>query len=625
MGPIPALVLGAIGVVFGDIGTSPLYSLQTVFSIEHNTVDPSRQDVLGVISMVFWCLVIIVTVTYAGIIMRADNDGEGGILALAALLVRKLKGRPTQTKVAVLLAVLGAALFYGDSLITPAISVLSAVEGLQIAAPALDHYVVPIAVVILSALFAVQRWGTGLIGKAFGPVMACWFVVIAALGLPHLIANPEILIALSPSYAFDFVLSRPFVAFIAMGAVVLAVTGVEALYADMGHFGRKPIVIAWGALVFPALVLNYLGQGAMILDEPRTTDSPFFHLAPAWAQLPLVVLATMATVIASQAVISGAFSVSRQATRLELLPRLKVIQTSKHHGGQIFVPVINGVLFVGVLVLVLSFRSSEALASAYGLSVTGTLLLELSLVLLIAHAVWGWRLWQVLLLAVVVGGLELILFAANVTKIASGGWLPLAVAAVAVTMMLTWQRGSRIAFGNRTQLEGSLEAWVRDIRLAGVQRVPGTVVCPHAHPETVPLALRSNVDFNHVIHERVVIVSMRDVGVPHVPLAERIEVSALGDTSDGIVRVICRVGFNDPRDVPAALKLAIGKSPELDFDPDAAVYMLSVFRIELGHERTMPIWQKRLFVVLEKLSANRTQSLHLPPDRTVIVGAESVL
>lgn len=623
--PVLALMLAAAGVVFGDIGTSPLYSLQTVFSVHHNAVDPTPQDVLGVVSMVLWCLMLIVSLTYVGVILRADNQGEGGILSLAALILRKLGKGSRQAAIAVVLAIIGASLFYGDSLITPAISVLSAFEGLEVVRGDLEPLVVPAAVVVLAALFLAQRWGTAAIGRAFGPIMVLWFAVIAALGVPQILANPSVLRAISPTYAIAFGLDRPLVAFIAMGAVVLAVTGAEALYADMGHFGRRPIALAWFCLILPALLLNYFGQGAMILRAPGTVASPFFHLAPDWARIPLVVLATMATVIASQAVISGAFSVSRQATRLSLLPRLKVRQTSAEHGGQIYVPVVNTILLLGVLALVLAFRSSERLASAYGLSVTGTLLLELSLFLLLALRVWRWPLWRVALMAAVVGGVELILFAANLAKIASGGWLPLLIAGVVLVLMLTWRRGARIMFGRRREMEGPIDEFVAAVRDRGIQRVPGLAVYPHGDPTTVPLALRSNVECNRVVHSHVVIITMKNVGVPHVRHDARVSVSDLGDPSDGIVHVLCRVGFHDSQDVPEALRLAVGMSPELDVDPEEAFYMLSVFRIEPGEDSCMPRWQKGLFRFLERSSANRTQALHLPPSRTMVMGAEAEL
>lgn len=624
-GPLLPLVLGALGVVFGDIGTSPLYSVQTVFTLHDRFIAPTEQDVLGVISMLLWCLILIVTLAYITFIMKADNQGEGGILSLAALIVRKLGRKSARASAALILAVIGAALFYGDSLITPAVSVMSAVEGLTVANPAFEKWVVPLAVVILTVLFLVQRWGTGAIGKAFGPIMVLWFTVLAALGLPWILQDPTILRALSPTYALAFAAQRPVVAFIALGAVVLAVTGVEALYADMGHFGRKPIMLSWICLVLPALAVNYLGQGALVMNHPEAIENPFYMMAPDWAQLPLVVLATCATVIASQAVISGAFSVSRQATRLSLLPRLKVVQTSKEQGGQIYMPTVNFILLAGVLVLVLVFRSSSALAAAYGLSVTGTLLLEFALFLLLAQAVWKWSWPRLIALGLVIGGLEALLFSANVLKVFSGGWLPLVIAGLAATVMLTWRRGSRIMFGRRSEMEGPIEDFVAYVREHRVPRVPGVAVYPHGDPDTAPLALHSNVEFNHVLHEHVVIVTVKNVGVPHVRHQDRIVVKDLGDPGDGIVHVLCRVGFNDSQDVPEALRLAVGRTPELEFDVDEAMYMLSVFRIEPGQDRSMARWQKSLFRLLEKFSTNKTQVFHLPPNATTVMGAQAEL
>ncbi|MFC0675697.1 potassium transporter Kup [Brachybacterium hainanense] len=624
--PLVLLMTGALGVVFGDIGTSPLYALQTVFSSHHNAVAPTEGDVLGVVSMVLWCLVTIVTVTYIGLIMRASNQGEGGILALAALVLRKLGpgvGR-REAKVALVLAVVGASLFYGDSLITPAISVLSAFEGIEVARAVPNGVILPGALIVLTVLFAVQRWGTARIGGAFGPIMVIWFLSLAAMGLPHVLGNLSILRAVSPTYALAFMIDRPVVAFIAIGAVVLTITGAEALYADMGHFGRRPIALAWAALVLPCLLINYFGQGALILADPATVVNPFFSLVPDALRLPLVALAATATVIASQAVISGAFSVSRQATRLSLLPRLKVTQTSTEHGGQIYVPVINRILFVGVLALVVVFRSSERLAAAYGLAVTATIILVLALFLLYARRIRRWPLWQVVTMAVVVGGIELVLLAANIVKIPAGGWLPLVIAGVLTTIMLTWKRGSRIMFGRRHEMEGPISAFVEG-PARRVPRVPGLAVYPHGDAATVPLALRTGVAMNHVLHENVVILTMEHLGVPRVRAEDRIRVERLGTPVDGIVLVTCLTGFHDSQDVPRALAEAAAQHPELRIDPGRAVYVLSVFRIEPGADRCMPRWQKSLFRALEKGSANRTQVFHLPPERTIVMGAEAVL
>lgn len=617
---VTALALGALGVVFGDIGTSPLYALQTVFSIDHNQVQPTTGDVLGVVSMVFWSITVVVSVKYVALIMRADNEGEGGILALVALLRERL-GDPRRLAAATLLGIFGAALFYGDSVITPAISVMSAMEGLVVVDPGLANLVLPVSVGILTVLFVVQRRGTEAVSRAFAPVMAVWFVVLAVLGVPQIVRNPGVLRALSPTYALAFVVDRPFVAFIALGAVVLTITGAEALYADMGHFGPHAIRRAWYLVVFPALILNYFGQGAMILRDPSTTANPFFRMAPDWATLPLVVLATVATVIASQAVISGAYSVSRQAVRLGLFPRLSVRHTSREEGGQIYVPAVNWILFVGVLVLIAVFRSSAHLATAYGLAVTGTLVLTSLLFLLLAKRVWRWALWKVVAFSVVVGGLEILFFGANLLKIVSGGWLPLLIAGIVVTLMTTWRTGARTLNEQRARLEGPLDEFVAMVREKGVARVPGFAVFPHPNNTTTPLALRSHVTFNHVLHEHVAIVQIVNENVPHIRHADRVLVDDLGHADDGIVHVTVRVGFNDSQDIPRGLALAIGTSPELDVDIADAHYFLSVLTLHASEAPQMRGWRERLFVWMAHNAANRTEVFHLPPERTVVMGA----
>ncbi|MGV8976735.1 MAG: potassium transporter Kup [Cellulomonas sp.] len=614
------LALGALGVVFGDIGTSPLYSLQTVFSIDHNNVKPTPVDVMGVISMVIWAITIIVSVKYVALVMRADNDGEGGILALVALLREKLM-QPRRLAVAMVLGMFGAALFYGDSVITPAISVLSAIEGVVVVNPSFEQFVLPLAVVVLTVLFVVQRWGTEAVGKAFGPVMTVWFVVLAALGVPHIVQHPDILAALSPTYALAFVIEHPFTAFVAMGAVVLTITGAEALYADMGHFGARPIRRSWFVVVFPALALNYFGQGAMILHDPATIDNPFFNLAPSWATLPLVVLATLATVIASQAVISGAYSVTRQAVRLGLFPRLSVKHTSREEGGQIYLPVVNWILYFGVLLLIAVFRSSSRLATAYGLAVTGTLGLTSLLFLLLALRVWHWATWKIIAYSVVVGLLELTFFGANLTKVVSGGWLPLLIAIVVVTLMTTWRKGAGILAKRRAELEGPLDEFVEMVRTTGVPRVPGLAVFPHPNSTTTPLALRSHVNFNHVLHEHVVIVQIINENVPHIHHVDRVVIDELGHGDDGIVHVCVRVGFNDSQDIPRGLALAVGQSLELDLDVDEARYFLSVLTVHAGGTPSLRDWQARLFVWMAHNAASRTEVFHLPPERTVVMGA----
>jgi len=616
-----ALAVGALGVVFGDIGTSPLYSLQTVFAIDGGAIRPVALDVYGVISLVFWAVLLIVSIKYVAFVMRAGNDGEGGIMALAALIRRSVAGRTTMVATAVLFGVIGASLFFGDSVITPAISVLSAVEGIEVVSPEIKEIVLPIGVTILVLLFLAQRLGTHRVGRFFGPIMALWFAVIGLLGLPWVIAKPGILLALSPTSAVAFFVDRPVLAFVAMGAVVLAITGAEALYADMGHFGRPAISRAWFFVVFPALTLNYLGQGALILSQPDAVSNPFFLMAPGWAQIPLIVLATVATVIASQSVISGAFSMARQAVQLGFLPILTIRHTSKEESGQIYVPGINWILLAGVLIITVSFGSSQSLATAYGLAVTGTLLLTTSLFLVLAGAAWRWKWWQLTLVAVVFGGLELVFLAGNLTKIVHGGWLPLLLGALVVTVMLTWQRGRRVVTARRAEIEGSMAEFVDEIRDAGTVRVPGTAVFPHPSKETVPLALRANFEFNGVVHEHVVIVTVIPENVPHVPRNERLNVDSLHRNDDGIVHLTVRFGFQDDQDIPSALRDAFMLTSELEVDPESAFYYLSRVSIEAGHrEKGLPRWQKMLFVGLAHNAASPAVYFRLPVERTVIMG-----
>jgi KUP system potassium uptake protein len=570
--------------------------------------------------MVFWSITIVVSYGYAFLILRADNDGEGGILSLVALLRSKLAARPRLVFAALVMGVIGASLFYGDSVITPAISVMSAIEGMTVVNPGLEPLVLPVSLLILTALFAVQKFGTGTVGRFFGPVMALWFLTLAVLGLPHLLANPEILAALSPSYALAFALERPGVAFIAMAAVVLTVTGVEALYADMGHFGRSPIRLAWFAMVFPALTISYLGMGAMILRDPGTVDNPFFHLAPDWARIPLVIFAALATIIASQAVISGAFSVSRQANRSGLLPRLNVVHTSTEEGGQIYIGAINWILYVGVVLLIGVFQSSQALASAYGLAVTGTLLLEMTVFLFLAHFVWRVHPWKIALAVVLIIGIESVFFVANLAKILHGGWLPLLIASVAATIMWTWRQGQASVDAKRRQIEGPLADFIESLRTSGVPRVPGFAVFPHPNADTTPLALRQTVDFYHVLHEQVAIVSIVNENVPHIRHVDRASVNDLGYLDDGIIHISYRVGFNDSQLVPAALEWAKDKCTEMEIDPDTAHYFLSSLRLRAGDVPSLSPWRRRVFLWLSANAANRTTVFHLPADRTVVVG-----
>jgi KUP system potassium uptake protein len=616
------LAIGALGVVFGDIGTSPLYALQTVFAIDGHAVRPTSDDVYGVISLVFWSITLIVSIKYLIFVLRADNEGEGGVMALAALVRRATTGASRRVVgTALLLGVLGASLFYGDSVITPAISVLSAVEGLEVASPGLSNVVLPAGIAILTVLFLVQRLGTHVVGRFFGPVMVLWFLVLAVVGIPEIAKHPGILRALSPTYIGTFVSNHPYTAFVALGAVVLAITGAEALYADMGHFGRAPISSAWFFLVFPCLTLNYLGQGALILSDPKAAANPFFNLAPHWARIPLVVLATVATVIASQAVISGAYSVSRQAMRLGFLPHLTVKHTSTRESGQIYVPAVNWLMFGGVLVLMVAFRSSSRLASAYGLAVTGTFVITTALLVIVARTVWHWAVWKLVLMGAVFGTVELTYFAANVTKIPHGGWLPLVIAVIVVTTMTTWQAGRRIVTKRRKEFEGPLQQFVDKLHERKLIRVPGTAVFPHPDKETTPLALRQNVAFNQVLHDHVVLVSVRSENVPYIPRDDRITVDPLVHHDDGIVHIDIRFGFQDEQDVPEMLHLAHGMSDELDIDADNAAYFLSRLSIQRGNGPGMMRWRKRLFIALAHNAANPASNFGLPEDRTVVMGA----
>jgi KUP system potassium uptake protein len=615
------LILAALGVVYGDIGTSPLYAIQTVFSLDNGTVRPTAGDVYGVISLVFWSITLIVSVKYVSFILRADNDGEGGVMALAALVRRVLGHRAAASTALVTLGVFGASLFYGDSVITPAISVLSAVEGLKVAAPSLSHLVVPLAAAILAGLFAIQRWGTHRVGGLFGPVMVIWFVAIAAAGLREVVPHPGVLKGLSPSYTVAFVVAHPYVAFIAMGAVVLAITGAEALYADMGHFGRAPIRRAWFGLVFPALTLNYLGQGAVILHNRAAVANPFYLLLPHWARLPMVFLATIATVIASQAVISGAYSVSRQAMQLGFLPRLTIRHTSEQEIGQIYVPAINWLLFLGVLALMLGFRSSARLATAYGVAVTGTFLITTVLFLVVARARWRWPAWKLTLAALVFGGLELVFFSANLTKVTHGGWLPLLIAVAVFTVMTTWQRGRQIVTANRIAKEGPLQAFVDELHETNLLRVPGTAIFPHPTMETTPLALRANVEHNCVLHENVVIVSMKPENVPHIPPSERLNIDTLRYSDDGIAHLTARYGFQDTPNIVEALRQASHDGLRLEGGLDHASYFLSRMSIRCTNAPGMRRWRKRLFIVLAHNAAGAADYLRLPDDRTVLMGS----
>jgi KUP system potassium uptake protein len=620
-----AVVVGALGVVFGDIGTSPIYTIQTVFNpADPHPVPLTDANVLGVVSLIFWSVMIIVTLTYVGLVMRADNDGEGGIMALITLLRRwsSPRGRRT-TMVLSALGIFGAALFFGDSMITPAISVLSAVEGLKVIEPGFEAWIVPITAVIIVVLFSVQRHGTAAVGRLFGPVMILWFAAIGACGIAGILAEPSILQALSPVPAITFLSGHFHLAFFALAAIVLSVTGAEALYADMGHFGRRAITYGWLGLVLPACTLSYLGQGALLIADSGAAGAPFFLLAPEWARLPMVLLATAATVIASQAVITGAFSVASQAAQLGYLPRLRISHTSDSTIGQIYVPWINGLLLVAVLILVFTFQSSAALAYAFGMAVIATITITTTLFLYYARTRWAAPLWLVVLGGGLLLAVDLLFLSANLTKLAHGAWLPLLVGVVAFTIMTTWQRGREIVTASRVRIEGQLQDFVDELarRRPPVQRVAGTAVFLNRGDDTTPLAMRANVAHNHVVHEHAIILAVTTEPVPRVSDEQRMSIDDLGYRDDGILHATARFGYMERPDVPAALRLLDPSKTEGLIDIDGASFFLSKLHLTAGKSPTMAQWRKRLFIATSHMTADAAGFFNLPLDNTVIVGS----
>ncbi|MCW2565182.1 MAG: transporter [Mycobacterium sp.] len=619
------IVIGALGVVFGDIGTSPIYTIQTVFNPgDPHPVPISSDNVYGVVSTIFWSVMIIVTLTYITLVMRADNNGEGGIMALITLLRRWTGQRGHRTAMFLAgLGLFGAALFFGDSMITPAISVLSAVEGLKIIEPDFEDFIVPITAVIIVGLFSVQRRGTAAVGRFFGPVMIAWFLAIGACGVNGIVDNPEILKALSPTYAVAFLAEHFHIAFFALAAIVLSVTGAEALYADMGHFGRKAITYGWLGLVLPACTLSYFGQGALVLADESKVTAPFFLLTPEWARLPMVLLATAATVIASQAVITGAFSVASQAAQLGYLPRLRIHHTSASTIGQIYVPWINGLLMVAVLILVFAFRSSAALAYAFGMAVTGTITITTTLFFYYAHTRWRWPLWVV----VTGGGLlllvDLMFLAANMTKFVHGAWLPLLIAVAAFTVMTTWEKGREIVTRAREKAEGPLREFIDGLRdcKPPLVRMSGTAVFLNRGNETAPLAMRANVEHNRVLHRHVIVMSIDTVPVPRLTDEERITVDELGYKRDGIIHVSACYGYMERPNIPAALRLLDPAQTEGHIDVDAASYFLSKLELVAGDEPTMAPWRKQLFIATSYITSDAASYFSLPLDRTVSIGS----
>ncbi|HEX4305184.1 MAG TPA: potassium transporter Kup [Solirubrobacterales bacterium] len=618
-----ALALGALGVVFGDIGTSPLYSLQTLFSADHGAVKPTEQDVFGVISLVFWAITLIVSVEFVLFIMRADNEGEGGILALIAKIESTRLDSAKVKFGLIAVGMFGVALFYGDGMITPAISVLSAVEGVKVVEPDIHAMVVPVTIAILVVVFAIQRFGTHRIGRVFGPMMVLWFVVIAAAGLGRVVAHPEIVKALLPSYGIEFFGRHFGVAFISLGAVVLAITGAEALYADMGHFGREPIKRAWFLVVFPALTLNYLGQGSLIVGDPGAISNPFFLLIPHWGRVPMVVLATVATVIASQAVISGAFSVTKQAIQLGFLPRLQIRHTSAEEIGQVYLPAVNWSLLITVVALVIGFGSSTALGSAYGIAVTCTITADTLLFLVVARTLWKKPRWMVGIFAAVFFTVDLAFLGANLTKTAHGGWFPLSVGLVLFAVLSTWRRGTREIRDSRIEAEGSLQSFVDELHAADPPppRTQGTAVYLNARRETTPLALHASFEHGHSLHESIVIISIETTRTPYVPDADHLVVDHLGYEDDGISHLTVKVGFQEAIKVPRLFALACTRGLEGDANEADAVYYLSQVSIRPAAGSGMARWRKQLYIALARNSSSPADYFHLPPERTVTVGS----
>ncbi len=614
------LVLAALGVVYGDIGTSPLYALKEVFGNEHHPVPITPDNVLGILSLVLWALVVVVSVKYVAIVLRADNEGEGGIMALMARVLAR-PGFPARRRRAItLLGLAGAALFYGDGAITPAISVLSAVEGLEVATPAFAPYVIPITVAILVALFAVQKHGTARVGAVFGPIVVLWFAALAALGVAGIGSNPSVLRAVWPGYAVAFLAAHPQLGFVALGAVFLALTGAEALYADVGHFGARPIRVAWFGVVLPALLANYFGQGALLLADPAAARNPFYLLAPAWALLPLVALATVATVIASQAVITGVYSITRQAIQLGYAPRMTVQHTSGAAIGQIYVPVINSALLVAVVALVLAFRSSSGLAAAYGIAVSLTMLITTLFAFEVARHDWRWP----LPLAVGVFGLlfvvDAVFVAANSVKIADGGWFPLAFGAGVLLLLTTWRRGREILGRRHAEATVPLASFIASVEAAPPPGVPLTAVFLTASPDTVPRALLHNLKHNGVLQDEVVICHVQVLPVPRVPPGRNIAVERL---SRRFLRVTLFFGFMDDPDVPAALDWCAEQG--LAFEPMRTSYFLGRETLLPRLSAGMTAWRLRLFAAMFRNAETAAAHFRLPPNRVVELGAQVAL
>ena len=612
---LATLTLGALGVVYGDIGTSPLYALKEVFATKHAEINVP--DVLGVLSLVFWTLTIIVSLKYVALILRANNNGEGGTMALMALATQATKDRPRLRFSLIVMGILGAALFYGDGIITPAISVLSAVEGLEVATPAFKPYVVPITLAVIGLLYLVQRRGTGAMGKLFGPITVLWFLTIAGWGVVWIAREPLVLQALNPWYAAEFGFRHGHTALLVLGAVFLAVTGAEALYADMGHFGKQPIRVAWFALVFPALVLNYFGQGALLLLDPSKVDNPFFNMVPGWFLYPMVVLATLATVIASQATISGTFSVTKQAIQMGYLPRLSVIHTSVKEVGQIYIPAVNWLQFAAIVAAVLMFGSSSALATAYGIAVTATMVITTVMTFFVIRYRWNLPWWLCIGASGFFLVIELVFFSSNILKVFSGGWFTLLIAAAIFTLMMTWARGRELLSAKLREDAIELKPFLQAVLADEPMRAPGTAVFLSAEEDITPSALLHNLKHNNVLHESNLFVTVHTRDVPWVPFNERATAEPL---CKGSWKVTLNFGFKNDPDVPEALALLAGSGIELD--PMTTSYFLSRETVVPTRGAGMALWREKLFASMHRNSASVADFLNLPPNRVVEMGAK---
>jgi KUP system potassium uptake protein len=615
-GNLWALALGSVGVVYGDIGTSPLYAFREAVTAASESGSVSRETVLGVLSMILWALIIVVTIKYVLFLLRADNNGEGGTLSLTALAARGLGRR---TPFVFLLGVVGASMFLGDSMITPAISVLSAVEGLKLATPAFQHFVIPLTVAILLALFAVQSRGTARVASFFGPVMTLWFLAIAAAGLLHLRDDPAVFAAINPVYAIEFVATHGKIGFITLGAVFLVVTGGEALYADLGHFGRKPIQLAWLGLVLPALLINYFGQGALLLANPAAIESPFYRLVPEPLLLPMVVLATAATVIASQAVITGAYSLVRQAMQLGLLPRLAVVHTSAEYSGQIYIPRVNAALLIGVLLLVGVFHTSSALAAAYGIAVATTMVVDGLLAFIVVWKLWRWPLWQSVVLVLPLVFVDFMFFSANMFKLLEGAWVPLVFGFAMVLLIFTWQKGSRVLSQKTRRTEVPLEKLLQSLERKPPHWVPGTAVFLTSDPDFAPTALLHNLKHNKVLHKHNVILTVITTDTPRVDEGDRVTMMPV---SSHFSRVALRFGYMEIPNVPKAL--AIARRQGWSFDIMSTSFFVSRRKLKpaTGRQSALPGWQDHVFIALAKSASDATDFFQIPTDRVVEIGTQ---